>query len=249
MPLASVNGRRLRAAQTQNQIEEQINMTTTTLGGYALTTNDTDATNPFLLVRIKDHEDTEAWNEFIETYRPLVRGYCVNRGIQSADADDIAQEVMKSVSQSISTFEYDSRKGRFRSWLFAVARSKVSNHVRSRERQPQTSGGTEMMRRVEAEPAPEDSVLWDEEFEQLTLQKACESIRKEFSATTWMAFWATAMEHRSGEAVARDYGMTLSAVYTARSRVTARMKEWVRRFLREDPDFVRDIWINSRPHC
>jgi len=63
-------------------------------------------TQPTLLLRIRDTEDEASWERFVKIYTPLVFGYCRKRGLQEADASDVAQEVMRTVAQLINRFEY-----------------------------------------------------------------------------------------------------------------------------------------------
>ena len=86
-----------------------------------------DATRPSLLIAIRDAGNQTAWNEFVALYTPLVYGHCVRRGLQVADAADVAQEVLKAVAGAIGRFEYDRRKGSFRAWLLTVTRRKLAN--------------------------------------------------------------------------------------------------------------------------
>jgi len=44
---------------------------------------------------------------------------------------------------------------------------------------------------------------------------------------TWEAFWRTAIDAQSGSEVAAALGLSVAAVYRARSRVVARLKELV----------------------
>jgi len=46
---------------------------------------------------------------------------------------------------------------------------------------------------------------------------------------TWQASWLTAVEGCGGEEAARELGLSLGAVYLAKCRVMARLKEHVRR--------------------
>ena len=78
------------------------------------TGNYADETSPSLLVRVRNAQDLDSWREFERLYRPIVRKYCVYRQLQAADAEDVTQEVMLTVSQAIKRFEYDPGKGRFR---------------------------------------------------------------------------------------------------------------------------------------
>jgi RNA polymerase sigma-70 factor (ECF subfamily) len=52
-------------------------------------------------------------------------------------------------------------------------------------------------------------------------------VRGHFQDSTWSAFWQTAVEGRPPQAVAEALGLTVGAVYIAKSRVLARLKEQV----------------------
>jgi RNA polymerase sigma-70 factor (ECF subfamily) len=56
---------------------------------------------------------------------------------------------------------------------------------------------------------------------------ACEQVRRDVSDATWQAFWRTAVEGQPGKQAAADLGLTVAAVYHARSRVRARLIELV----------------------
>lgn len=56
---------------------------------------------------------------------------------------------------------------------------------------------------------------------------ATEQIRSEFSEATWNAFWRTAIEGVPIAEVAKSTGRSAGAVYVARYRVIARLKEKV----------------------
>ena len=69
-------------------------------------------TSSSLLLRIRDPNDSDSWHRFVAIYAPIIRSYCRRRGFQSTDIDDIAQNVLASVSRSIQNFEYDPVKGK-----------------------------------------------------------------------------------------------------------------------------------------
>jgi RNA polymerase sigma-70 factor (ECF subfamily) len=56
---------------------------------------------------------------------------------------------------------------------------------------------------------------------------ACEQVRKDVAESTWQAFWRTAMEGQRTGQVAADLGLSATAVYVARHRVMARLKDLV----------------------
>jgi RNA polymerase sigma-70 factor (ECF subfamily) len=57
---------------------------------------------------------------------------------------------------------------------------------------------------------------------------AAEQVRDTFAPTTWQAFWQTAVEGKSAAEVGAELGMSVGAVYVARSRVLARLAEQIR---------------------
>jgi len=184
-------------------------------------------TRPSLLLRVRDVADGDAWREFVGIYTPLIFGYCRRRGLQEADAADVAQEVMQTVARSIGGFNYQPDKGTFRSWLYTVTRSRFSNFLRRQRRHPRGDGETELREFLEAQPVPETDDTWDQEFRQRLLDWACAQVRSEFQDPTWQAFRLTAIEGKPPKETAATLGLSVGALYIARSRVTARIREKV----------------------
>lgn len=184
-------------------------------------------TRPSLLLRMRNVEDAAAWEQFVEIYTPLVFGFCRNRGLQEADAADVAQDVMRAVSRSIGTFDYQPEKGTFRSWLFTVTRNKFNNFLEKRRHHPQGTGETVVLEFLDAQPCPEKDETWDVEYHRRLFEWACEQIRAEFNEKTWQAFWRASVNEESGEEVAKALGLSVGAVYIAKSRVRTRLRECV----------------------
>ena len=89
---------------------------------------------------------------------------------------------------------------------------------------------------LEQQPAPlaDDSAEWDAEYERRLFAWAAEQVRADFQDRTWQAFWQTAVEGRPARQVGEAIGMSAGAVYVARSRVLARLKEEVQRLREQD---------------
>jgi len=189
--------------------------------------NETPVTRPSLLLRVRNAEDAAAWGQFVEIYTPLIFGFCRGRGLQEADAADVAQEVMRAVSRSMGRFDYNPERGTFRSWLFTVTRNKFNNFLERRRNHREADGGTTMQELIEARPCPEQDESWDREYRQRLFDWACAQIRGEFQEGTWQAFWRTAVAEESGEEVAQALGMSVGAVYVAKSRVRTRLRECI----------------------
>jgi RNA polymerase sigma-70 factor (ECF subfamily) len=50
-------------------------------------------------------------------------------------------------------------------------------------------------------------------------------MKTEFQPATWQAFWSLTVEGKSGAEVAADLGMSIDAVYAAKSRVLRRLRQ------------------------
>jgi RNA polymerase sigma-70 factor (ECF subfamily) len=189
--------------------------------------NQAPITRASLLVRLREPANRTAWEEFVDLYTPLVHGFCRQRGLQEADAADVAQEVLQAVARAIGRFEYQPDKGTFRAWLFTVTRNKFNNFLEKRRHQPQGSGDTTMQHFIEAQPCPETEAVWDRQYHQRLFDWACQQVRREFQEATWQAFWRTAVADEPGSKVAQSLGLSVGAVYIAKSRVLARLREKV----------------------
>jgi RNA polymerase sigma-70 factor (ECF subfamily) len=185
-------------------------------------------TRASLLVRLRDPRDEAAWTEFVELYGPVVYGYARKQRLQDADAADLCQDVLHAVARAVGRLEYDPRRGAFRNWLFTVVRRKLWNRRAVEERRAQASGDSAtqlLLERVPA-PAPEEAE-WEAEWQDRLFAWACREIRREVTEGTWQAFWRTAVDGQPGKQVAADLGLSPTAVYSARSRVLARLKELI----------------------
>ena len=190
-------------------------------------------TSPSLLLRVRDPNDAEAWDQFLQIYTSIVRSYCFQRRIQASDVDDIVQEVMTAVSRGIRNFDYDPNKGRFRSWLGTVTANRIKAFFNRESRRnshvvtDQTESG-----RMEGPWSDPDSE-WTEIFSQRIFQLACNRIRGDFTDRTWECFVATWIRNESAPETAEKLQIPIHSVYVNKSRILKRLEKEVR-LLAED---------------
>jgi RNA polymerase sigma-70 factor (ECF subfamily) len=185
-------------------------------------------TRASLLVQIRDGGNHAAWREFVELYGPIVYGYVRKRGLQDADAADLMQDVMRSVSGAIGRLDYDPVQGKFRGWLFTITRNKLLSFFAARRIRPRGSGDTATNEILQSTPAGgEGEDAWELEYQRRLASLAMDRIKGQFHETTWRAFWLTAVEGHSAADAAQQTGLSPGAIYVAKSRVLARLKEEV----------------------
>ena len=194
-------------------------------------------TRASLLVRLRDRQDHEAWRQFVDLYAPLIYGFARKRGLQDADAADLMQEVLRSVARNAERMEYDPKRGTFRGWLYTVTRNKIYNFLNGQRHRPRGSGDTDAHERLDATPARDGTgpdAEWEREYQRRLSGRAMELVRDEFQPATWQAFWETAVEGRPAAEVGAGLKMSPGAVYVAKSRVLARLRDEVRRMMDEE---------------
>jgi RNA polymerase sigma-70 factor (ECF subfamily) len=194
----------------------------------------TPETRPSLLIRVRDSADKAAWQEFVEIYRPVILRLARQKGMQAADADDVAQEVLAAVAKAVEQREHDPKRAKFRTWLNRVANNAILNAL-TRGRPDRGSGDSALqsvLNQHESHTGP-DSDLLRLEHRREVLRWATRHVQKEFHQVTWDAFWLTAIEGRSVEVVAKELAKNPGAIYAARSRVIRRIQEKVTEYEQE----------------
>ena len=197
--------------------------------------NAAPSTRYSLLVRVQDAHDHAAWLEFVAIYEPLVYGLARRRGLQDADARDLCQDVFRAVAKAVHGWKPDPDRGSFRGWLFRIAQNLLINFLKRERRQPCASGDSDVQRLLDAQPASGDeySKLIEFEYRRRQFQVAAGQIEAEFTPATWQAFWQTTVESQPIVRVAETLGISQGAVYIARSRVLARLRERVQQIAGE----------------
>lgn len=189
---------------------------------------DSLTTRPSLLMRIRDGRDAEAWCEFVKLYAPLVYGFARKQGLRDADAADLVQDVLQQISTSVQRFDYDRARGTFRSWLFKVTRNRLHTFLKAERAYNRGSGDSAVQAVLEQQPGENgDAVLWDREYQRRLLAVAAEQVRGEFEDASWQAFWQTTWDGKTPQQAAVSLGISVGAVYIARSRIRTRLTQRV----------------------
>ncbi len=190
--------------------------------------NDIPPTRATLILRLKNSADTDAWEEFAEIYQPLIFRLASSRGLQPADAADVVQEVMTRIASAINRFNPNPSAGTFRGWVSRITRNLVIDFLRNRQRISAITDDASMTALYEIAPPPsQEADQFDLEHERQIFLWAAEKVKGSFSETTWQAFWMTAVLSQPASDTATKLGLTKGAVYIARSRVMAKLKNKV----------------------
>jgi RNA polymerase sigma-70 factor (ECF subfamily) len=179
-------------------------------------------TSATLLQRLRDQRDGDAWERLLHLYTPLIRGWLKRHLPQSADVDDLAQQVFAVVVEKLPAFEHNGRMGAFRAWLRGISVNRLRMFYRSR---PEAGSDQEQILQQLEDPRSDLSRRWDREHDEHVVRQMLQLIEPEFKPGTWRAFCLLVLDGREPEAVATEVGLSVNAVFIAKSRVLRRLRE------------------------
>src|SRR5215472_12496798 len=97
---------------------------------------DTLKTRPTLLSKVR-RGDEEGWNQFYELYEEFIYSAATSAGLSHQESQAIVQATMLTVRDYIGKFVPDKNRGRFRTWLRKIVRSRIMDEYRRKQRHPQ----------------------------------------------------------------------------------------------------------------
>jgi RNA polymerase sigma factor (sigma-70 family) len=166
-----------------------------------------------------------AWDKFVRRYHPKIYGWCKAWGLQEADAEDVAQDVLAKLTQKMASFRYDQSRC-FRAWLKTITQRVLSDLIANRKR----SLGGQAIPLLETRDARADLERRIEEiFNRELLELAMLRVRARVAQPTWEAFRLMALEECTGAQASQVLGIPIASVFVAKHRVQKMLKEEIRK--------------------
>jgi RNA polymerase sigma-70 factor (ECF subfamily) len=164
-----------------------------------------------------------AWGRFHDRYRETIHRWCLRRGLQPADAEDVTQGVLARLWKPLPDHPPDPTRP-FRAWLKAVVENAVRDYLRTARRHPadHAAGGSSARDRLadlEAPAASDDLAAAIEAEPDPDLAATVGRVKERVGERAWQAFWRLTVDGVTAAAAAAELGMTVGAVYQAKYRV------------------------------
>jgi RNA polymerase sigma-70 factor, ECF subfamily len=184
-------------------------------------------TSASLLDRLRLDPDAASWQRLVELYTPLIRGWLRRHTLPDQDADDVVQEVLSVVVRKLPQFERQPRTGAFRRWLRSITVNCLRDFWRAAQHRPRATGDSDFLQELDQLEDPNSALSrqWDAEHDRHVANRLLEMIRPDFEANTWQAFRRVALEGASPDQAAAELGVSVNAVFIAKSRVLGRLRE------------------------
>lgn len=179
-----------------------------------------------LLDRLRQSPEDGDWSRLIEAYSPLLRAWLMRAEVQSADADDLVQEVLLVVHRELPKFEHNQRRGAFRNWLRQIVVHRLRNFWRSRGRLIAAGNDSQLEEQLKQleDDGSQLSQRWDREHNMAIARKLMELIESRFTESTRLVFRRLVVDGADADSVAAETGLSLNAIFTAKSRVLRELR-------------------------
>jgi RNA polymerase sigma-70 factor (ECF subfamily) len=171
-----------------------------------------------LLERLRRPEDWDAWSQFVRLYTPLLYHWARRTGLSEVDTADLLQDVFTTLVQEMPRFVYQPDRS-FRGWLHTVLQNRW--RTLQRRRSPHLIPADELDQMTGNYP----DLPGEAEERRELVRRGLALIERDFEPATWQAFQQTVVIGRRPADVAGELGLTVNAVYLARSRVLRRLRE------------------------
>ena len=188
-------------------------------------------TRSSLIQRLKATINGESWEEFFHTYWELIYNVARRAGLSEADAQDIVQETILKVHNSLDRFEYNRKRGTFKGWLRTVTRSRLNDFFKKQQRRPAFNKPLEEaadeLQNLEDPEGPEIEKIWDEEWNRNLIQAALSRTKKLSSPKQFQIFKCHYIDEWTVRETCRTLGVNAAQVYMAKQRIGKIFREAV----------------------
>ncbi|MBO5900177.1 MAG: sigma-70 family RNA polymerase sigma factor, partial [Lentisphaeria bacterium] len=195
-------------------------------------------TRKSLLARVRQGDEI-SWDDFYTEYEKLILCCGSDYGLSQNEKEELVQNVMCEIFQRDMLknfdseesykdyfFTHDQTKGRFRNYLRQVVKYQAYKIMRSRKNDIRIDDDDNHIQIS----SPEDDWdnIWEFEWERHVLNMALVELRGRVQPDTFVAFEMYALQNRPVQEVAEFLNISVSSVYTAKSRCISVLKEAIK---------------------
>lgn len=180
-------------------------------------------TRQTLVVRARDPNDSQAWDEFTDYYVSFIRMVLMQLHAPQDDIEDLSQTILVKLWQNLSAVQLGRDHARFRTWLGTVIRNTFYTHcsqAASRRRRETAAAVADFV------PAEIEDVI-ESEWRKHIIALVMERLNASFSGKAMDVFTMT-LDGHSADDIALALELTKDSVYVLRNRVQSRFRKEAR---------------------
>ncbi len=141
------------------------------------------------MIRALKSDDEGAWTDFYDRYAALILSFALKRGCSKELAEDVLQECVMSLMKHLKNFDYDKKKGGFKSLLFKITESKIVDAYRREGKLSKLKDSEIFIAKLADDSEFEEKRrLWDREWENQVLSEAIVQAKDRVATKTFKCF-------------------------------------------------------------
>ena len=186
-------------------------------------------TRKSLISRLKNWDDHESWSAFFLVYWRLIYSTAIKSGMTEAEAEDVVQETVISVSKAIPSFKYDREQGSFKGWLLQITSCRIVDQWRKRmpARSIDVHRGEDVdsLAEIAAPVMPELERLWEQEWDGNLVRAAVERVKRRIDPKQFQVFELSAIQRWPHEKIKAVLNVSSAAIYVLKHRVSSAIRK------------------------
>jgi len=191
----------------------------------------TDNTRHTLLQKIKDPNNENSWEEFVEYYSGYIYVIIRNFRVDIEDSEDLMQDVLIKVWKGIRQYDPEAKRSKFRTWLCSVIRNTVFNFLKSKSvrNSKQNVCYNDALEQMDLVNEAEVDKIAEKEWQNYIANLAWKNIKNDLSPVNRDIFENSLKEGVSNSELAEKFSIAEASVRVYKMRVKkALSKEIVR---------------------
>ena len=184
--------------------------------------------------------DEVSRTEFYALYREMIVSLGTLKGLNSAECDDLVQDVMILFFEKAKDFHFQPEKAHFRTWFGKIIHGKIVDLLRKRK----PALPEEALTSVPAETDSPDKLFdlaCQAELRKVYLQEALQRLKPKIEPETYRIFEYYVLKNHSASDTMRLFGISRNQLDKTKSRVQAILRKIAAEMKREDPEMELDF--------
>jgi RNA polymerase sigma-70 factor (ECF subfamily) len=187
-----------------------------------------------LVSRLRNPDDNDSWRQFFNAYWKLIYCFAIKCGCTDAEAEEVVQETVISVSRKMPDYKYDPKICTFKGWLMHVTNWRVIDQLRKRDHRlvklsrSTGTGKDSGLANIPDPLGPEVETLWRQEWEKNIIDVAMERVKRKANPQHYQIFYLYTVKSYSAERIAEMLSISRTQIYLAKHRIGALVKKEVK---------------------
>jgi len=191
-----------------------------------------------LIGRLRNRQDDDSWRDFFQTYWKLIYGFAIRCGCSDAEAEEVVQETVISISRKMPEYRYDPAVCSFKGWLMHVTNWRVIDQLRKRRSGEEMSlsldgSAANLIEQMAGSAPSEFETLWEQEWQKNLIDAAMERVKRKVNAQHYQIFHLLLVKGHSPGKVASMLKINVARVYLAKHRVSALVQKEIKSLTRK----------------